>query len=166
MYLRNGGMRAVAEMFGVNASTILKWVRAFLKHFEHLIQKARIELKTQQEPDIIELDEIVIWTAYSRGEGRVIAFVIGEGLKAAKEIYQKVKKLRQNILAIYTDANSCYESAFRGIKESHIMTKAETHLIESSNSSIRDQLARFNRRTKRYSKSLELHFYRHIIFSM
>ena len=34
------------------------------------------------------------------------------------------------------------------------MTKRETHLIESSNSSIRDNLARFNRRTKRFSKSL------------
>ena len=36
------------------------------------------------------------------------------------------------------------------------MTKSETHLIESSNSSIRDNLARFNRKTKRYSKSLEM----------
>jgi insertion element IS1 protein InsB len=36
------------------------------------------------------------------------------------------------------------------------ITKAETHLIESSNSSIRDNLARFNRRTKRYSKSWEM----------
>jgi insertion element IS1 protein InsB len=36
------------------------------------------------------------------------------------------------------------------------ITKAQTHLIESSNSSIRDNLARFNRRTKRYSKSWEM----------
>ena len=36
------------------------------------------------------------------------------------------------------------------------MTKSEKHLIESSNSSIRDNLARFNRKTKRYSKSLEM----------
>jgi len=41
------------------------------------------------------------------------------------------------------------------ITESHTMTKAETHLIESSNSSIRDNLTRFNRRSKRFSKSLE-----------
>jgi len=76
---------------------------------------------------------------------------------------------------ICTDANSCYEVAFKQLKiqEPHIITKAETHLIESSNSSIRDQLARFNRRTKRYSKSLqmlkvslELHFNRHFLFSL
>ncbi len=36
------------------------------------------------------------------------------------------------------------------------MTKAETHLIESSNSSFRDNLARFNRKTKRYTKSLKM----------
>lgn len=36
------------------------------------------------------------------------------------------------------------------------MTKAQTHLIESANSSIRDNLARFNRRSKRVSKSLEM----------
>ena len=36
------------------------------------------------------------------------------------------------------------------------MTKRETHLIESSNSSIRDNLARFNRKSKRFSKSWEM----------
>ena len=36
------------------------------------------------------------------------------------------------------------------------MTKAQTHLIESANSSLRDNLARFNRRSKRHSKSLEM----------
>ena len=59
---------------------------------------------------------------------------------------------------ICTDANSCYDVAFKryGIPEKHVITKAETHLIESMNSSIRDNLARFNRRTKRYSKSLAM----------
>ena len=63
-----------------------------------------------------------------------------------------------NILQIYSDANSCYDVAFKrfGVIEPHFMTKSQTHLIESSNSSIRDNLARFNRKTKRYSKSLEM----------
>lgn len=61
-------------------------------------------------------------------------------------------------MQIYSDANSCYDVAFSklGINEAHVMTKTETHLIESSNSSIKDNLARFNRKTKRYSKSLEM----------
>lgn len=62
------------------------------------------------------------------------------------------------VAGIYTDANSCYRLAFQrhGVTEPHYEGKAETHLIESSNSSIRDNLARFNRRTKRYSKTLAM----------
>ena len=73
-------------------------------------------------------------------------------------IYLKVKAITGKILQIYSDANSCYDLAFKrmGIEEQHFMTKSQTHLIESSNSSIRDNLARFNRKTKRYSKSLEM----------
>ena len=72
-------------------------------------------------------------------------------------IYRKVKRLRPNISHIYTDANSCYDVAFSRMKipEPHTMTKTQTHLIESSNSSIRDNLARFNRRSKRFSKSMD-----------
>ena len=89
-------------------------------------------------------------------------------------IYLKVRAITGRILHIYSDANSCYSSAFKKLEitEPHIMTKTETHLIESSNSSIRDNLARFNRKTKRYSKSLEmlritldLFFYRDFILN-
>jgi len=89
---------------------------------------------------------------------RVIAFHIGKGLSAVGEIYGKVKRVTPNISHIYTDANSCYCEAFKmmGIPEAHSMTKSQTHLIESSNSSIRDNLARFNRKTKRYTKSIDM----------
>ena len=84
--------------------------------------------------------------------------MIGWGVKAAMAIYRAVKRLRPNIAHIYTDANSCYDVAFKRMKisEPHTMTKSETHLIESSNSSIRDNLTRFNRCSKRYSKSMEM----------
>ena len=101
---------------------------------------------------------MLVWTAYSRQAKRVVAFVTGEGIGAAKHIYHKVKKIRPAVEHIFTDANSCYDVAFKrlGIIESHTMTKTQTHLIESSNSSIRDNLARFNRKTKRYTKSLRM----------
>jgi len=101
---------------------------------------------------------VLVWTAYSRNRQRVAAFTLGEGLAAAGEIYSKIKSVTPNIRRIFTDANSCYDEAFKKmmIPEPHIMTKAQTHLIESSNSSIRDNLARFNRKTKRYTKSLDL----------
>ena len=87
-------------------------------------------------------------------------------------LYRKVKRRIPHIAIIYTDANSCYRLAFQrhNVPEPHVQTKAETHLIEASNSSIRDNLARFNRRSKRYSKSLDmldatllLFFHRHLM---
>jgi len=84
--------------------------------------------------------------------------VIGWGNKAAMAIYRKTKRLRPDVTHIFTDANSCYDVVFRRMKipEPHDMTKTQTHLVESSNSSIRDNLTRFNRRSKRFSKSLEM----------
>ena len=84
--------------------------------------------------------------------------MIDWGLKAAMAIYRKVKKLRPNISHLYSDENSCYDVAFKTMKvpEPHTMTKTQTHLIESSNSSIRDNLARFTRKSKRYSKTIEM----------
>jgi len=76
------------------------------------------------------------------------------------------------IAATFTDANSCYRLAFERhhVTIAHARTKAETHLIEAQNSSIRDNLARFNRRSKRYSKThhmldatLTLFFNRHLL---
>ena len=56
------------------------------------------------------------------------------------------------------------------ISRKHSTTKAETSLVESFNSLIRHYLARFNRKTKRYSKSfdmivdsLTLLFYKHLL---
>lgn len=74
------------------------------------------------------------------------------------EIYHLTKRAVGNIATIYTDANSCYRLAFEryGVPEPHHQTKAQTHLIEASNSSIRDNLARFNRRSKRFSKTPQM----------
>lgn len=118
----------------------------------------------------------MIWTAFSRRLGRVVAFHIGdEGVASAMAIYRLAKQAVGSIAIIYTDANSCYRLAFQrnGVPEPHRQTKAQTHLIEASNSSIRDNLARFNRRSKRFSKShhmlhatLDLFFNRHCMSPM
>lgn len=57
--------------------------------------------------------------------------------------------------------------------QSHCTSKAETSLVESKNSLIRHYLARFHRKTKRYSKtvdmifhSLILLFYKNLLLSM
>ena len=100
-----------------------------------------------------------MWTAYSRRRRRVVAYHIGDkGVDSAITIYRLAKQAVGQIGAIFTDANSCYGLAFErnGVSVPHTQTKAQTHLIESSNSSIRDNLARFNRRSKRASKTHQM----------
>jgi insertion element IS1 protein InsB len=64
------------------------------------------------------------------------------------------KKYKIKILA--TDGYDAYQK-YR-IADNHIITKTETCLVESKNSLIRHYLARFNRRTKRYSKTFDMIF--------
>ena len=89
----------------------------------------------------------------------MVAYHIGDqGVASAITIYSLAQKAVGQIEAIFTDANSCYGIAFErhGVPEPHTQTKAQTHLIESSNASIRDMLARFNRRTERASKTHQM----------
>jgi len=61
---------------------------------------------------------------------------------------------KYNINYLCTDAYEAYSKY--SIAKKHSTTKAETSLVESFNSLIRHYLARFNRRTKRYSKSFDM----------
>jgi IS1 family transposase len=115
----------------------------------------------------------VIWTAYSRRQHRIVAYHIGDkGVDSAMAIYALACQAVGQIDTIFSDANSCYHLAFArlGVDRPHIQSKAHTHLIESSNASIRDNLARFMRRSKRFSKTrdmlevtLTLFFNRHLV---
>ncbi len=101
----------------------------------------------------------MIWTAYSRRHRRVVAYHVGDrSVTSATAIYALAKAVVGQISAIFTDVNSCYHLAFAriGAPEPHQQTKAQTHLIESSNASFRDMLARLNRRTRRASKTQQM----------
>lgn len=84
----------------------------------------------------------------------MVAFTLGNGDKShyvrlALELEQKYK-----IRIMCTDGNPVY--GYYKIAETHVVSKSETCLVEAFNSSLRDMLARLNRRTKRFSKSLEM----------
>jgi len=105
---------------------------------------------------------VLVWTAYSRREKRIIAFNItnaaNQAIESCIKVYNKIKELGKKVALFCSDGNSCYDVAYAKYlpEEKLIMTKSQTHLIESSNSSIRDNLKRFNRRTKGYSKTIEM----------
>ena len=75
--------------------------------------------------------------------------------------------IKINIIA--TDGNYSYNKVInQGYNidcNKHIISKSETCLVESYNSSIRDTFARFRRRTKCYSKSLKMIYYSMLMWS-
>jgi IS1 family transposase len=61
---------------------------------------------------------------------------------------------RHRVHIMCTDGNPAY--GYYKLAEKHVVSKSETCLVEAFNSSLRDMLARLNRRTKRFSKSIEM----------
>lgn len=95
-----------------------------------------------------------IWTAVDRDRFQNVAFKIGDG---SKENYLEIAfelEKRYEINYMCTDKYEAY--CHYKIAKVHLQTKAETCLVESFNSSLRDMLARLNRRTKRFSKCAEM----------
>ena len=68
----------------------------------------------------------------------------------------------KKIKYLCTDDYDAYKKV--QIAEKHVITKAETSLVEAKNSSLRDNLARLNRRTKRFSKTKEMLEFTMILF--
>ena len=90
-----------------------------------------------------------------RNRGKTIAFKVGDGDKSNwLQITQELQEKRYNINHLCTDGNPTY--SYYKLANQHYITKAETSLVESYNSSMRDMLARLNRKTKRYSKCKEM----------
>ncbi len=77
--------------------------------------------------------------------------IVGNGaIKSGLKFYKKIEHHKIDVIA--TDGNYNYRRIIhKDIR--HIINKSETCLVESKNSSLRDMLARLNRKTKRYSKS-------------
>jgi insertion element IS1 protein InsB len=78
-----------------------------------------------------------------------------------KSVYIKMSQRLEykgyKVKILCTDGYEGYAS-YR-LAEKHLTTKAETSLVESKNSLIRHYLARFNRRTKRFSKAFDMIFW-------
>ncbi|WPX97068.1 IS1 family transposase [Candidatus Bandiella euplotis] len=95
-----------------------------------------------------------IWTAVDRDRFKTVAFKVGSGDKEnyvdlARELGEKYQ-----IRYMCTDGYEVY--CHYKIAQIHLQTKSETCLVESFNSSLRDMLARLNRKTKRFSKCSEM----------
>ena len=93
-----------------------------------------------------------IWVikALDRTKNKMIAWVTGScSAKTFRRLYEKLKHLKD--CKFYTDHWDAFSKVLP--KNQHIIGKRHTVSIEQDNSNIRNDLARFTRRTKVVSKS-------------
>jgi hypothetical protein len=107
-----------------------------------------------------------------RIRGKVIAFKVGnEQITNAYKIMFEVlyghtmdsiandEKPNTTINYLCTDGHHAYDKVFNTYKQyikKHVVSKSETCLVESYNSSMRDRLARLRRKSKAYSKNINM----------
>ena len=70
------------------------------------------------------------------------------------KLIRRLEERYNNIKYLCTDHYNVYNKY--KLAEHHIQSKAETSLVESKNSLVRHYLARFQRKTKRFSKSIDM----------
>ena len=88
--------------------------------------------------------------AFDRSKNQMIAWVTGSrSAKTFRRLYEKVKHLKNCIF--YTDSWDAFSKVLPSSR--HIIGKQHTVAIERDNSNVRNDLARFTRRTKVVSKS-------------
>lgn len=94
-----------------------------------------------------------VWIAISRTTMQVLCFVVGgRNDKTCRKIIQEIKQYSHSEYC--TDGWDSYSKFIDPQK--HTISKAETYSIEGFNSVVRHFLKRFCRKTKCYSKSVDM----------
>ncbi len=95
-------------------------------------------------------NELWVWIAYDRDQREPVGFYCGcRGVESGGRLYQSIARLEADYYA--TDSWRAYNEFIPESK--HVRGKQYTQRIEGFNSLVRLFLARFVRKTKRYSKS-------------
>lgn len=151
------GIRDVAAVFSTLRQTVL-----------HLIKQTATYLSIppkQKSYECIQIDEIYtfvkskqkkVWVfyAYAPDTKEILAFAMAKrSAKQLQNLMLKIKHLNIEIEAFYTDAFKGFEIVLEGYQ--HIIGKQYTKAIEGRNTFIRARLARFQRRSTKFSKRLQ-----------
>ncbi|MCK4661621.1 MAG: IS1 family transposase [Bacteroidales bacterium] len=158
LYLEGLGFRSIGRFLCVSHVAVQNWIKKFGKELD--------EIKSSEKISVIEMDEMHtyignkkycwIWIAVDRDGKRFINCVFGSrGTKTGKELWKLIYNKEYD--KIMTDYWKPYEDFVP--KKNHIQSKAETYTVEGYNSLFRHFLARLRRKTKCYTKSLEMLIY-------
>ena len=97
-----------------------------------------------------------MWLAVDRKRNQIIDITVSKSRDKSVfvRIAQRLECKGYKAKIMCSDGYEGYR--YYRLAEKHIVTKAETSLVESKNSLIRHYLVRFNRKTKRYSKAFDM----------
>ncbi|WP_321428801.1 IS1 family transposase [uncultured Methanolobus sp.] len=155
LYLEGLGFRSIGRFLNVSHVTVQNWIKQFGSELE--------ELKSQKEISVVELDEMHtyignkkycwIWIAVDRDRKKFIDCSFGSrGTETGEKLWDKLKE--KEIGEVMTDHWRAYAEFLP--KEIHTQSKAETYTVEGYNSIFRHFLARLRRKSKCYTKSIEM----------
>jgi insertion element IS1 protein InsB len=97
-----------------------------------------------------------VWVGVDREQGKVLDFVVGDcSERTGSKLYERLERYR--VKRFYTD----HWGSYRAMRRTHLYkaSKAETHGVERVNTLTRHYLARFRRRSRYFSRSLEMMVY-------
>ncbi|WP_230629060.1 IS1 family transposase [Methanosarcina barkeri] len=155
LYLEGLGFRSIGRFLGVSHVSVQKWIKKFGQELE--------DLKSENEISIVEMDEMHtyignkkycwIWIAVDRVGKKFINCAFGNrGTKTGQLIWEKLKQ--KEIGEVMTDHWRAYAEFLP--ENIHTQSKAETYTVEGYNGILRHFLARLRRKTKCYTKSIEM----------
>ncbi|WP_094227757.1 IS1 family transposase [Methanolobus psychrotolerans] len=155
LYLEGLGFRSIGRVLGVSHVSVYKWIKKFGEELE--------ALKSENEIEIVELDEMHtyisnkkycwIWIAVDRVGKKFIDCSFGSrGTETGIQLWRKLET--KAVGQIMTDYWKAY-AAFLP-RKIHTRSKAETYTVEGYNSILRHFLTRLRRKSKCYTKSLEM----------
>ncbi|MBT7491464.1 MAG: IS1 family transposase [Bacteroidetes bacterium] len=155
LYLEGLGFRSIGRFLKVSHVSVYNWIKAFGDEIE--------KIRSDQKIEVVEIDEMHtyignkkycwIWIAVDRNGKRFINCVFGNrGLRTGELLWDEIKD--KEIGQVMTDHWKVYEKFVP--KSKHVQTKAETFTVEGYNSLFRHFLARMRRKSKCYTKKLEM----------
>ena len=97
-----------------------------------------------------------VWVGVDRRGRKVLDFVVGgRGKRTGRRLYGRLRRYRPDVY--YTDHWRAYPAVLPASRDR--ASKGETYTVERVNSLIRHYLARFRRRIRCFSRSVEMRAY-------
>lgn len=152
IYVKNVGIRDVADLLGISVNTVLKEIKQYSNY------KKVIPYRAQQVYEIDEMRTYVgnksrkrwIVSAIERNSKAVINIAVGRRTKSTlRKVTDAVLKL--NPQKIYTDGYHLYKTLIPN--NIHKVIKHRIQIIERMHLTARSKLKRLNRKTIAFSKS-------------